>query len=238
MPDPKRPPGPLLFAALPAVRDPRAPEPWPGLFTRAALDAELAGIDALVVEHGADRTDPALDPVVVLAHLAPRTHRLGLVAEMPAAPDAPERAARELASLDAISGGRAGRLVRGPADPHTPAAPHPGPTDTGTDTDTDTDTDTGTGTGTALTWTADGTGPALDVLDVLLAETAPDESADAQADRIAAALASTRSDGLLLRFSGPAALRRFAHETLPLLRDRGLLPAPPRTPLGGHRNTK
>ncbi|WP_328959622.1 LLM class flavin-dependent oxidoreductase [Streptomyces virginiae] len=222
MPDPKRPPGPLLFAALPAVHDPRAPEPWPGLFTRAVLDAELAGIDALVVEHGADRTDPALDPVVVLAHLAPRTYRLGLVAEMPAAPDAPQGAARELASLDAISGGRAGRLVRGPADPHAPAAPHSGPTDHGT----------------ALTWTADGTGPALDVLDVLLAETAPDESADAQADRIAAALAATRSDGLLLRFSGPAALRRFARETLPLLRDRGLLPAPPHTPRGGHRNTK
>ncbi|WP_030759267.1 MULTISPECIES: LLM class flavin-dependent oxidoreductase [unclassified Streptomyces] len=234
MPDPKRPPGPLLFAALPAVRDHEAAEPWPGLFTRAALAAELAGIDALVVEQGVDHADPALDPVVVLAHLAPRTYRLGLVAEMPAAPDEPDRAARELASLDAISGGRAGRLVRGPADPHTPdphtpglhtPAPHtldtarPGPTDT------------------ALTWTADGTGPALDVLDVLLAETTPDESADAQADRIGAALAATRSDGLLLRFSGPVALRRFAHETLPLLRDRGLLPAPRHAPRSGHRDT-
>ncbi|MGW7328095.1 LLM class flavin-dependent oxidoreductase [Streptomyces sp. NPDC054840] len=218
MPDPKRPPGPLLFAALPAVPDPHAPEPWPGLFTRAALDAELAGIDALVVEHGTGHQDPALDPVVVLAHLAPRTYRLGLVAQMPATLDEPDRAARELASLDAISGGRAGRLVRGPAGPHAPDPARTAPTDTGT----------------ALTWTAGGTGPALDVLDVLLAESTPDESADAQADRIAAALAATRCDGLLLRFTGPAALRRFARETLPLLRDRGLLPAPHHTPQGAH----
>lgn len=102
---------PLLLAALPAVRPVRDDVPWQRPLTEAARAAESAGIDALVVECGTGLHEPALDPVVVLAGLAPRTYRIGLVAEVPDSPDEPGRLAGELASLDLISGGRAGALL-------------------------------------------------------------------------------------------------------------------------------
>ncbi|MFJ3881001.1 LLM class flavin-dependent oxidoreductase [Streptomyces sp. NPDC090077] len=215
MPEQQRPHRPLLLAALPAVRDHRTPAaPWPRTFADAVLAAELAGLDALVVERGdgggpgdGDRdgyggdapAGPALDPLLALALLAPRTHRLGLVAELPAHDPEPARTAAELASLDAISGGRAGWLVSTPGR---------------------------TRVGHAATPPA-GTGATA----VLLTRAEPGEAAAELAGRLAPALADPRTGALLVRFpGGPAALRRFAHETLPLLRGRGLLPAPERGP--------
>ncbi|WNI30990.1 LLM class flavin-dependent oxidoreductase [Streptomyces sp. ITFR-6] len=208
MPEPKTPRGPLLFVALPAVRPRRASVPWPRLLVEAALAAEQAGIDALVVESGAGLPEPALDPVVVLAGLAPRTYRLGLVAELPVTSPEPARTAWELASLDAMSGGRAGCLLpEGAAGP-----PWHGRSPV------------------VLTSSATGhtvTGPrlALDVLTMVPGETA--------ADRLAVALTRTRTDGLLIRcLAGPGALARFAVESVPLLRERGLLPVAQLSPRG------
>jgi alkanesulfonate monooxygenase SsuD/methylene tetrahydromethanopterin reductase-like flavin-dependent oxidoreductase (luciferase family) len=185
MPEPTTPHDPLLFAALPAVRPARDDVPWQRPLTDAALAAEHAGIDALVVECGAGIEEPALDPVVVLAGLAPRTYRLGLVAEVPNSSAEPGRLAGELATLDTISGGRAGWLL-----PETGG--QDGPTEAGL---------------------------SLDVFTVAL------EPDDAVAERLAAALADTRTDGLLLRFpGGPAGLLRFAHGVVPLLRERAVLP--------------
>lgn len=208
MPEPKTPRGPLLFVALPAVRPRRASVPWPRLLVEAALAAEQAGIDALVVESGAALPEPALDPVVVLAGLAPRTYRLGLVAELPATRPAPDRTAWELASLDAMSAGRAGCVLpEGAAGP-----PWHGPLPAVL-------------TSSAAGHTVTGPGLSLDVLTVVPGETA--------ADRIAAALTRTRTDGLFIRFpAGPGALLRFAVESVPLLRERGLLPAVQLSPRG------
>jgi alkanesulfonate monooxygenase SsuD/methylene tetrahydromethanopterin reductase-like flavin-dependent oxidoreductase (luciferase family) len=205
MPEPKTPRAPLLFAALPAIRPHRGPVPWPRLLTEAALAAEHAGIDALVVESGAGLPEPALDPVVVLAGLAPRTYRLGLVAELPTSLE-PGRVAWELASLDAISGGRAGCLV--PEHEAGPPWQSRRPVVL-----------TSSAAGRAVT----GSGLSLDVLTM-----AP---GDTVTDRLTAALTDTRTDGFVVRFpAGPAALARFAHESVPLLRERGLLPAAERGP--------
>lgn len=229
MPELTTPHVPLLFAALPAVRPARDNVPWQRPLTEAALAAEHAGVDALVVECGAGLQEPALDPVVVLADLAPRTYRLGLIAEVPSTSGEPGRLARELASLDTISGGRAGWLVPGPDGRYGP----------------------GHGPGEAFvdevgghwkgrrplvltSWTpspsaarqVDGTvgSPARSGL-TLSVFTVAREPGETVAERLAAALADGRPDGLLLRFPGGCAgLLRFAREIVPLLRDRALLP--------------
>ncbi|MFG2114030.1 LLM class flavin-dependent oxidoreductase [Streptomyces sp. NPDC048718] len=213
MPEPRTPRGPLLFAALPAVRPRRDAVPWPRLLVQAARTAERAGIDALVVESCAALSEPALEPVVVLASLAPRTYRIGLVAELPATRPLPEGTARELASLDAMSEGRAGCLLpEGAAGPswHGPSWRGPRPVVL---------------TSSAAGHTVTGPGLSLDVLTPVPGETVTDQ--------VATALARTRTDGLFLRFpDGPEALLRFSVESLPLLRERGLLPAARLSPLG------
>ncbi|MEU7020178.1 LLM class flavin-dependent oxidoreductase [Streptomyces sp. NPDC046203] len=222
MSEPRTPRGPLLFAALPAVRPRRDCVPWPRLLVEAARTAERAGIDALVVESRAALSEPALEPVVVLAGLAPRTYRIGLVAELPATRPLPEGTARELASLDAMSEGRAGCLLReGSAGPswHGPSWRGPRPVVL---------------TSSAAGHTVTGPGLSLDVLTPAPGTPAPGETVT---DQVAAALARTRahtrSDGLFLRFpDGPEALLRFSVESLPLLRERGLLPAARLSPLG------
>ncbi|MEU3007302.1 LLM class flavin-dependent oxidoreductase [Streptomyces sp. NPDC007020] len=206
MPDPKTLRGPLLFAALPAIRPQHAPALWPRLLTEAAIAAERAGLDALVVESGAGLPGPALDPVVVLAALAPRTYRLGLVAELPADSPEPGGAARELASLDAISGGRGGCLL--PKFAAVPSWEGRPPVVLRSSAD-----------GLCVT----GTGLSLDVLTM-----APGDSAT---DRLASALTGSRADGFVVRFpAGPETLGQFAHESVPLLREHGLLPAAARGP--------
>ncbi|MFF8658054.1 hypothetical protein [Streptomyces huasconensis] len=44
-------------------------------------------------------------------------------------------------------------------------------------------------------------------------------------DRPRSALTDSRADGFVVRLPGPEALARFAHESLPRLREDGLLPA-------------
>ncbi|WP_338674576.1 LLM class flavin-dependent oxidoreductase [Streptomyces sp. SCSIO 30461] len=245
MPELKTPHVPLLFAALPAVHPARDNVPWQRPLTEAAVAAEHAGIDALVVERGAGLQEPVLDPVVVLAGLAPRTYRLGLVAEVPSSSGEPERLAGELASLDTISGGRAGWLVPEPEGQFVPASdgqlgaesdgqfgPKHGPAEAFIDEVGEHWKGrrplvlTSWPPSPSATRQADGTvGPPAPSGLALKTFTVALEPGEAVAQRLEAALADGRTDGLLLRFpGGSAGLLRFAHETVPMLRDRALLP--------------
>ncbi|WMX44186.1 LLM class flavin-dependent oxidoreductase [Streptomyces roseicoloratus] len=106
--------GARLFVALPAVLDAGAPHEGLRRCTEAVLDAERAGADAVVLT--GDRVPGALEPTLVLALLAGATSRVGLVADVRACDWEPYHLARELATLDVVSGGRAGVLLRHPAD--------------------------------------------------------------------------------------------------------------------------
>lgn len=79
--------------------------PWLGLLAQAA---ETAGWSALL-------TDGVHDSVTLLAALAPLTRRIGLVAAIDPGQTPPYTAARRLASLDHISGGRCGWRLTGNA---------------------------------------------------------------------------------------------------------------------------
>ncbi|SDV48907.1 Luciferase-like monooxygenase [Chitinasiproducens palmae] len=70
--------------------------------------AERSGWAAVLVETGPG----ALEPITALAALASTTARIGLVAEIDPLVTPPYTAARRLAALDHISGGRAGWRVR------------------------------------------------------------------------------------------------------------------------------
>ncbi|MEU9990145.1 LLM class flavin-dependent oxidoreductase [Streptomyces sp. NPDC048045] len=111
--------------------------PWLRRLSDAAVAADRAGIDALVIRRsdtvGIRRSDAvgpaALEPTGVLAALAPRTTGIGLIAEASPASHEPYHLARELATLDIMSGGRAGVLldprpdtVERAAGPETPEA--------------------------------------------------------------------------------------------------------------------
>jgi alkanesulfonate monooxygenase SsuD/methylene tetrahydromethanopterin reductase-like flavin-dependent oxidoreductase (luciferase family) len=70
---------------------------------RVARTLEDAGFAALLVHHGAH-----LEPITLLAAVSQRTTHLGLVATVTTSVNEPYNVARKLASLDHISGGRAG----------------------------------------------------------------------------------------------------------------------------------
>lgn len=120
-----------LFAALPATVAARARSrpARTGLqaLADAAVTADRAGLDALVVRRG-DPADPAtVEPAGVLAVVAARTVALGLVAEASPAYYEPFHLARELATLDILSAGRAGLLLdprANPAEQWAGLAPH------------------------------------------------------------------------------------------------------------------
>jgi FMN-dependent oxidoreductase (nitrilotriacetate monooxygenase family) len=80
-----------------------------------AKRAEAGGFDALflgdvlALQQGADRhLSDAMDPIVILSALAAKTKRIGLIGTASTSFDHPYHLARRFASLDHISGGRAG----------------------------------------------------------------------------------------------------------------------------------
>lgn len=84
---------------------------WADIARRAeagGFDALFLG-DVLALQQSADRhLSDALDPLVVLSALAGITHRIGLIGTASTSFDHPFHLARRFASLDHISGGRAG----------------------------------------------------------------------------------------------------------------------------------
>lgn len=102
--------GSLVGYELPAGTEPVA----------AARAAEAAGVDFLVLPDRPAAPDDRPGPpaaLITAAWLATRTERIGLVIEMPPAYTEPYNLARMLASLDHVSGGRAGWLVSSAPDP-------------------------------------------------------------------------------------------------------------------------
>lgn len=94
--------------------DPHAPTRL-SFWTDLATQAEEAGFDALflgdvlALQGGADKhLSDALDPIVIMSALASATSRIGLIATASTTFDHPFHLARRFASLDHISGGRAG----------------------------------------------------------------------------------------------------------------------------------
>ncbi|WP_127752290.1 LLM class flavin-dependent oxidoreductase [Devosia sp. 1566] len=86
-----------------------------GYWTDIARRAEAGGFDALflgdvlALQQGADRhLSDAMDPFVILSALAAVTERIGLIGTASTSFDHPFHLARRFASLDHLSGGRAG----------------------------------------------------------------------------------------------------------------------------------
>lgn len=77
------------------------------------LEAEALGASAALITGGRG----ALEPLTVVGALAPLTARIGLLAEVDAAETHPYTAARRLAALDHISGGRTGWSLTGAREP-------------------------------------------------------------------------------------------------------------------------
>lgn len=73
------------------------------------LDAERLGAGAVLIAGGRG----ALEPLTLVAALAPLTDRIGLLAEVNTAETHPYTAARRLAALDHVSGGRIGWSLTG-----------------------------------------------------------------------------------------------------------------------------
>ncbi|MEU1013427.1 LLM class flavin-dependent oxidoreductase [Streptomyces sp. NPDC005890] len=104
-------------AAAPDGCAPRHPLPaseaglWLRRLSDAAVGADRAGVEALVIRRNDAVGSAALEPTGVLAAIAPRTTGIGLVAEASPVSHEPYHLARELATLDIMSGGRAGLLL-------------------------------------------------------------------------------------------------------------------------------
>lgn len=95
-------PQPFLLAA--ALSDP-GPAPDPVRWRDEATAAERAGLDLVTVEPG-----PA-DPLIVAARLAAQTARVGIVPVTSATTTEPFHVSTALATIDVVSGGRAGWVV-------------------------------------------------------------------------------------------------------------------------------
>lgn len=105
--------GPALpVLAIDLVTDPAVAEDLPTL----ARGLEEAGAGALILSDG------GLHPIHVAAHLAPLTRAVGLLPRTDAVYVEPFHLAAQLMSLDHLSHGRAGWLLRAETDPSAPAA--------------------------------------------------------------------------------------------------------------------
>lgn len=230
MPD-RHPSAVRLFAALSATVTPDRPARASlRALTDAAVTADRAGVDALVLR-GSDPADrPTVEPVGVLADIAARTVALGLVAEVSPASCAPDHLARELATLDLVSEGRAGLLLDDAGTPDAEAylaavrqsfegSPEQHPVVLTS------------WSPSAADWhvaVEDSGAPLPRLTPVTLPPTPsarPEESAEDSAGLLEKLIRTERPHGLLLDFpAGPASLEIFARVTLPLLRERGVLP--------------
>ncbi|MFE9632377.1 LLM class flavin-dependent oxidoreductase [Streptomyces sp. NPDC006463] len=125
MPEPTPTPVPVFVALAAAPTHPRPDSDaspravvraggagsWLRRLSDAAVRADRAGIDALVIRRSGAAGSAALEPATVLAAIAPRTTGIGLIAEASPASHEPYHLAREVATLDIMSGGRAGVLL-------------------------------------------------------------------------------------------------------------------------------
>lgn len=257
MPETDRPPTPVrLFVALSVVVPDPATGPWRRRLTDAAVGADRAGVDALVVRRSDPSGRPALEPTGVLAVLAPLTTRMGLIAEASAAHTEPYPLAREVASLDTMSDGRAGLLLHSRADLARSAADLPsGPGPEAARAHAEeflaelaarwgdfADHTVGPDPVTLTSWVTSAGVPAppdyhvgaggadgSDRPRVTRLDLRPDEAPEETALRARQALLAGRPAGLLVDCpAGPASLDLFVRRTLPVLRQEGLLSqAPP-----------
>ena len=99
--------GPLVLAALLRPADHRDDI---RSLVRAAIELERAGFTFVVIDAPPTR-DAVFEPFTLGASLAFATHRLGIAVASPTSGLHPYHAARRLASLDHLSGGRAAWLV-------------------------------------------------------------------------------------------------------------------------------
>ncbi|MET8573991.1 hypothetical protein [Streptomyces sp. NPDC005012] len=118
-----------LSVALDGTGGPTAASLTAAHWTALAALAEEGALDFVTLGDASPpprKSDPGgLDPVAVLARVAPLTRGLGLV---PLAATGPSRALAALAGLDLVSEGRAGRPVEARAEgdgPRTPREPSP-----------------------------------------------------------------------------------------------------------------
>ncbi|MFT4043436.1 MAG: LLM class flavin-dependent oxidoreductase [Gordonia sp. (in: high G+C Gram-positive bacteria)] len=92
------------------------------LYTETALTAENGGAQALLLRlpgdgHPAQALQHPFDPLLLAGALTVETRQLRLIVDVDAVSEQPYNVARQLASLDHISEGRAGWLLRADADP-------------------------------------------------------------------------------------------------------------------------
>jgi len=99
--------GPLVLAALLRPADHRDDI---RSLVRAAIELERAGFTFVVIE-APPVSDAVFEPFTLGASLAFATHRLGIAVTSPTSGLHPYHAARRLASLDHLSGGRAAWVV-------------------------------------------------------------------------------------------------------------------------------
>ncbi len=107
-----------------------SPTPDPARWAARAQAAEEAGFDVVVIEPGPG------DAALVAAFVAARTSHIGILVRLPTATTEPFHVSTQLATIDVVSGGRAGWLVEvgdedgrtttwpAPADPLADAAEH------------------------------------------------------------------------------------------------------------------
>ncbi|GEB51049.1 MULTISPECIES: LLM class flavin-dependent oxidoreductase [Streptomyces] len=216
-----------LFAALSATVAPDRPARASlRALADAAVTADRAGVDALVVRGSDPAGRPTVEPVGVLADVAARTVALGLVAEVSPASCAPDHLARELATLDLVSEGRAGLLLNDAGTPDAEAylaavrqsfegtpEQHPIVLTSWSPS--------------AADWhvaVEDSGAPLPRLMPVTLPPT-PSARAEDSTGLLEKLIRTERPHGLLLDFpAGPASLEIFARVMLPLLRERGVLP--------------
>ncbi|WP_406835991.1 LLM class flavin-dependent oxidoreductase [Streptomyces sp. AHU1] len=220
-----------LLAAMPATVTPDRPA-RAGLraLADAAITADRAGVDALVIRGSDPAGRPTVEPTGLLAVTAARTVALGLVAEASPVSCPPDHLARELATLDFVSEGRAGLLLDDAGGPdaedylvtvrqHFHGDPERHPVVLTTWTPSTADCHVSDGSDSA---------PLPRLRPVTLPRTPssdPEVNAAASAELLEELIRSERPYGLLLDFpAGPASLEVFTRLTLPLLRERRVLP--------------
>jgi len=108
---------PVLAAVLPLDDKPAGIAHLIAYLAEAAVALERAGFTFIVVDDAGAGSAQAFEPYTLTSALAHATDRLGFVVRSSTVDLHPYHAARRLASLDHLSGGRTGWLVGGDPDP-------------------------------------------------------------------------------------------------------------------------